>query len=169
MSKVVSPADYVRSFKGDPDARPSQRLADFLFGAAKSCPKRFFDKRTLAKVAFNLGRLPTEDSDYIKRLSSIMSTAGSTLHKERHGIVTDPVDGARCTVDDRDMLETVHRKKRRRVGSAVESLAKTDSVINVASIPAALRDELTRSRDAIKKLTSGVSALPALPAPSKER
>lgn len=169
MSKVVTPADYVRSFKGDPDARPSHRLAEFLLGAAKSCPKRFFDKRTLAKVAFNLGRLPAEDSDYIKRLSSITSTAGSILHKDRRGIVTDPVDGARCTVDDRDMLETVHRRKRRRVGSAVESLARTDSVISIGNIPPALRDELSRSRDAIKKLTSGVSALPALPAAPKDR
>jgi hypothetical protein len=164
MSKpVVSPAEFVRSYKGDPDARPSHRLADFLLGAAKACPKRFFDKRTLAKVAFNLGRLPAEDSDYIKRLSSVLSTANNVLHADRRGIVTDPVDGARSTVDDRDLLETVHRKKRRRVGSAVESLAKTDSVIVMGNIPPQLRDELGRSRDAIKKLASGVSALPALP------
>jgi len=168
MSKIVSPADFLRTHKGDPDARPSQRLADFLVEASKACPRRFFDKRSLAKVAYNLQRTPADDSDYVKRLSSALSTADQILHKIRKGIVTDKVDGARATVDDRDLLETVHRKKRRRVGSAVESLAKTDSVINIGSVPPALRDELSRSRDAIKKLTSGVSALPALPAP-KER
>ncbi len=168
-TKIVSPADFLRTYKGDPDARPSHRLADFLLQASKACPRRFFDKRSLAKVAYNLGRQPADDSDYVKRLSSALSTAGEVLRKERKGIVTDKVDGARATVDDRDLLETVHRKKRRRVGSAVESLAKTDAVIVPANLPPALRDELNRSRDAIKKLASGVSALPALPAAPKER
>lgn len=165
MANTMTPAEFARKHEPDPDISCSARVQAFLLEGALACPKRFFSKRQTAKVAFDMKKLPKSDGDYVRRLSSIISHASrQMLAKHGKEIVVDPVQGCRATVDHADLLQTTHRRKRRRLTNAAESLERTDAAIDARKIPPKLRSELQRTRRAFGKIKAGTRNLPLLPA-----
>lgn len=161
---AMSPTEFARKHRVDPNDTNTGRLVTFLIEGSRACPKRFFSKRIMARIAFNLRRAPNRDSDYMKRISNLLSSASAKMLKD-HGqeIWTDPVEGARATVDDADKVETVHRKKRKRVVSYTASLQRTDASINERKLPGKLKQELMKSRTALTKVLQGTRQFPLLP------
>ncbi len=159
-----SPAEFAKHYKIDSTGSYAERAAKFLNDAANELPYRFFDKRTVAKIALGLSRTPDEKSDAMDRLSSVLNSANKLLARE-HGreVWIDPVEGVRATVNDSDLARTKHRKKRRRVKHAVQSLEYTDKLIDVNKVDDTLKKELQRSRRALRALSEAVADMPQLP------
>lgn len=162
--KITSPAEFLKGYQPIQGSYAA-RLAHFLLAGAEALEYRFFDAGTCVKVAFGLSRVPNTESPYYKRLSSIVSGANRILMREGKEVITDRVDGLRASVNEDDLVETKHRRKRRRVKLAVASLKQTDNLIDPSKIKnPELKKELTASRKSMNLLESALSSLPQLPA-----
>jgi hypothetical protein len=166
--KVASPMNFIREYRPEPGTY-AERLAAFLFSAREKLPYRFIDVPNCAKIALGLSKVPGENSKDLSRFKSVLSSANTKMIK-LYGceIVSDRLDGLRATVDTDDLVETKHRKKRRRVKLAVASLKVTDDLIDPSKLKSPeLKKELNASRRSLAALDSALAGLPLLP-PKKE-
>lgn len=162
----MSPTDFARRYKVDMEQTEAERCAAFLNAAANEMPYRFFPKPLLAKVVLNRRNTPNSDHDDVKkRLPSILAGAERHLIRDYGGreVYSDPVEGARATVDSGDLFRTKHRRKRRRVKASVNSLHATDSRIDTNELSSQEKAELRKSRKSLAALTEALVDLPQLP------
>jgi hypothetical protein len=162
--KFTSPAEFVKTYQPIQGSYAA-RLSDFLLSFGASLPYRFVDIGTCVKIALGLSRIPNEESPDYKRFSSVIPGANRILMKQGKEIITDRVDGLRASVNEDDLIETKHRRKRRRVKLAVASLKQTDNLIDPSKVKnPELKKELTASRRSMNLLETALSSLPQLPA-----
>lgn len=163
MARAKTPAEFIRKYNPKGDS-PSRRLANLLHDGAVECPGYFLSKADVAKLVFALGRVPSEDSEWItKKLSAARTGANRILAREfKQEIVGDRLEGLRATVDDEDLLKTRHRQKRRRVQSSVASLKETDSLIDIKKLSPSARSEFQSASATIRRLQQAALQLPQL-------
>lgn len=109
------------------------RTAQFLDGCAKRNPFQLIRYDEIWR-AVNL--FPTRQklgNDDLKRVKSYVQRANSWLHKYGRALVLG-ADGARASVDDQDIVESVTPKKVGRMQSAIKSLQDTDALINARNV-----------------------------------
>lgn len=164
MAKPTSAAEFVRQYAIDVSLSPGARLADMLNKAAEQLPKIYFSRRLATQIAFALHRLPREDNENLKRLGGAIKSANRILEREhKRAIESDPVEGLRATTTSNDLVETVHRKARRRVVSAGKRFEEVDALVDDKKLSPAHRDEVDQVRRAFKRISSGLASLPQLP------
>jgi hypothetical protein len=134
-----------------------------LHDGAVACPGRFFDKQSIAKLVFERGRLPHEDSEDVKRLSSLKSGAAVILAREfRREILSDRLEGLRATVDDEDLLKTTNRLRRRRAVGTIATLHASTALIDPNKLSASGKDEFRSIAGTVRKLHALSGELPQL-------
>jgi hypothetical protein len=165
MSRAKSPEEFAKKYKADPSATYIARLAAFLNAGADELPYRFFDRKLVAKIAYGLSRAPGEDTLYMKKLSSALSSASTILMAtHKRGVWTDRVEGVRATVDAADLAKTVRRRKVRRMAGSARSLDATDKVIDTNEIKdTKLKREVQAGRREMRKVLEIVGDMPQLP------
>lgn len=166
--KVINPIEFVRTYQ--PIAGTyAERGAKFLYDFMQALPMRFVSKGVCAKISLGLSKVPAADAIDMQRFNSIRGGINKKLMKLGHEIVSDPVDGLRCSVDMEDLAKTNRRKKLRRVNLANESFKATDALIDASKIKdPELKKELTASRRAMSLLDGALSSLPQLPSAEKK-
>lgn len=157
-------AELIKTYRIDVAAFPGRRLADFLVLAAENAPKAFIDKRRAAKIAFAQRRLPSEDSEMVRRQlkSAIVSAKRILVTEYGRDLVSDRVEGVRATIDDTDVAETTRRTKHNRVHGAIRSLKITDDLIDTRNLRGEIRREVIRTRTDYKGLFEYLDSMPLL-------
>lgn len=167
--KTINPNEFVRSYTPISGSY-AERGAKFLYDAMQAIPLRFIDFGVCAKISLGLSRVPGADHEDMKRFKSIQKGIDNQLMKLGYVLVSDRVDGLRCSVDDEDKLKTRHRKSRRRVKLAADTLKKVDSLVDVGKVKdPELKKELLASRRSMKLLDDALSGLPQLSEGDKKR
>ncbi len=165
VTEIRSINDLLSLFTVRADATPGERLAEFLNFAADQLPHMFVDKRIAAKVACALKRAPSEDSDYVRRKLSSATVSARRILEQQYGrdLYTDRVEGLRATVDCSDTAYTTRRMKEKRVASSINSLKRTDNLIDVSKLRGDIRKEVIQARRGYAALESFKDIVPLLP------
>lgn len=167
--KTVNPTEFIRNYQPI-QGTYAERGAKFLYDFMQAMPMRFVDAGVCAKISLGLSKVPGADNQDMARFKSVISGINRKLMKLGHEVVTDRVDGLRCSVDTDDLIKTRHRQKRRRVKLATESLKATDALIDPAKIKdQELKKELLASRRSMKLLDDALSSLPQLTSGTKSK
>lgn len=167
--KNVNPTEFIRTYQPITGTY-AERGAKFLYDFMQAMPMRFVDKGVCAKISLGLSKIPAHDSPDAARFSSVRSGIKNKLRKLGHDIVTDRVDGLRCSVDADDLVKNCHRKQRRRVKLANDSLKATDALVDATKVKdPELKKELLTSRRSMRLLDDALSGLPQLTSGKDEK
>jgi hypothetical protein len=133
------------------------RAAEYLIWAAKNFPRRPIPLPYIVKFALNEPKVPKEDSKdvLIFRDNKLRRVREKLMRDYRRGMVYHPGIGHRATVDDDDIVENVMEKKRKRVQSAIGSMAETESIVKKDNIKSPrVRSRFDDLSDATRRLSS---------------
>lgn len=157
---------FVRTYKINEEMTPSERIANLLNALADKYPQDFLSRRMVAKFAFNLPNVPLQTSDWVRKRLPYTITQADKILKATYNrrIIGDRVEGIRASANDADLTINKLRKDTRRLTSAHAAVQATAEMITLKNLPAALRDEVTKSREAFSRIGSSLSNLPQLPA-----
>jgi hypothetical protein len=141
----------------------AERICDFLAHMAKEVPYVFVPANLTLKATEGEPRLPSDGTEDTKRLRARASGARWLMaEKHKRGLLIHP-DGLRATVNDEDTMLTQQAGQVRRLGTAVNSVRKTDAIVNPEKLSPALRQWKQGIRGALKAIDAEQRIFALLP------
>lgn len=141
----------------------SERICDFLVHMAKEVPYVPVPANLLLKVVEGEKRMPQDGTKETRRIRGRASGARWLMaEKHKRGLLID-ADGVRATVGDEDVMLTQQAAQVRRLGTAVNSVRKTDEIVSAEKLPPTLRGWKQSIRGALKAIDAEQRIFALLP------